>query len=122
MKLEDLQVYKLAMEVGEKVWRIVDGWSYFEKDTMGKQLVSSCDSIAANIGEGFGRFHFNDSKKFAYYSRGSLFETKTWIKKAFRRELIKEEDYNKLIEEFNRLGVKLNNYINSIGTTKENKK
>jgi len=120
MKLEDLQVYQLSMEVGEKVWRIVDGWSYFAKDTTGKQLVRSCDSIAANIGEGFGRYHYNDAKKFAYYSRGSLFESKTWIEKGFKRELINEEDYNRVMKELNRLGVKLTHYISSIGTTKTN--
>ena len=101
MKLEDLQVYQLSMEVGETVWRIVDGWSYFGKDTIGKQLVRASDSIAANIGEGFGRFHFKDAKKFAYYSRGSLFESKIWIEKGFHRKLIKEDDYNKLLREFN---------------------
>ena len=51
-------------------------------DTIGKQLVRSADSIAANISEGFGRYHFKDSKRFYYISRGSLFETKTWLEKS----------------------------------------
>ena len=38
MKLEELQVYQLSMEIGEKVWGIVKEWNYFEKDTIGKQL------------------------------------------------------------------------------------
>lgn len=120
MKLEDLQVYRLSMELGEKVWGIVNDWSYFARDTVGKQLVRSCDSLAANIGEGFGRFHFNDAKKFAYYSRGSLFESKIWIEKAFERKLMNEDDYNTLRNKFNKLGIKLNHYISSIGTTKKN--
>ena len=115
MRLEDLQVYTLSMDLGNKIWKIVGKWNYFEKDTIGKQVIRSSDSVAANISEGFGRFHFKDSKKFAYYSRGSLFETKTWLNKAFKRGLIKEEDFNKLISEIDKLGVKLNNYIKSIG-------
>lgn len=110
------------MELGCQIWKIVNEWKYFDKDTIGKQLIRSCDSIAANLSEGFGRFHFNDSKKFAYYSRGSLFETKTWINKASERNLISEEDFKILINDLDILGVKLNNYINSIGSGNINNK
>ncbi len=37
MKLEDLKVYQLAMNIGERVWLIVSEWDYFAKDTVGKQ-------------------------------------------------------------------------------------
>lgn len=60
MKLEELKVYNLAMEMGEEVWKIVIEWGYFEKDTIGKQLVRAIDSVAANLSEGFGRFHYRE--------------------------------------------------------------
>ena len=47
--LDDFQVYQLAMELGEEVWKIVVKWDYFCKDTIGKQLVKAADSIAANL-------------------------------------------------------------------------
>ena len=115
MGIEELQVYRLSMDIGEKVWGIVTKWSYFEWDTIGKQLVRSIDSVAANLSEGFGRFHYKEAKNFSYYSRGSLYESKTWITKAFNRKLITEKDYNSFDKEINIIGVKLNNYINSIG-------
>ncbi len=115
MKLEELRVYNLSMELGEKVWSIVNEWDYFYKDTLGKQLVKSADSIAANLSEGFGRYHYKESKNFGYYSRGSLFETKTWLTKAFNRKLINEHDFNSFQVDINVIGIKLNNYINSIG-------
>ncbi len=31
MKLEELQVYQLSMEMGERVWSIVIKWDYFAK-------------------------------------------------------------------------------------------
>ena len=34
MNIYDLEVYKLSMEIGEKVWKLVNGWNYFEKDTI----------------------------------------------------------------------------------------
>ena len=87
MKLEELQIYLLSMDLGEKVWQIVDKWNYFSKDTIGKQLVRAADSISANLSEGYGRFHFKENKQFCYFSRGSLFETKTWIQKAHSRDV-----------------------------------
>lgn len=118
MKLEDLQVYTRSMQLGNKIWDLVSGWNYFDKSTMGGQMVRSVDSIAANIAEGFGRFHYGESKHFSYYSRGSLFETKTWVTKARARKLINEEDFSSLVSEIEILGIKLNNYINSIGPKK----
>ena len=118
MKLEELQVYQLAMDIGEKVWKVIEHWDYFLKDTIGKQLGRSVDSVAANISEGFGRYHYRDSKMFLYYSRGSLYETKTWLTKAFQRKLITEKEFNDFMSEIDNIGVKLNNYIKSIGTKK----
>jgi four helix bundle protein len=115
MNLEELQVYQLSMELGEKIWKIVSEWNYFSKDTIGKQLIRSSDSVAANIAEGFGRYHFKETKNFSYYARGSLYETKTWLAKAVNRKLIIEEECNTILEEINVLGVKINNFINSIG-------
>jgi len=115
MKLEELQVYQLSMEIGEKVWDIVVKWDFFAKDTIGKQLVRAVDSVAANLSEGFGRYHYKEARHFSYYSRGSLYETKTWLTKAFNRKLITEEEFNYFVKEINNIGVKLNNYIKSIG-------
>jgi len=66
MKLEELQVYQLAMKIGEHIWKIVDKWDYFTKDTVGKQLFRASDSIAANLSEGYGRFHYKENKQFCY--------------------------------------------------------
>lgn len=79
MKLEELQVYQLSMSIAERIWDIVTEWENFAKDVVGKQLMKAADSVAANLSEGFGRYFYKENKQFCYYSRGSLFETKTWI-------------------------------------------
>jgi four helix bundle protein len=122
MKLEELHVYNLSMELGEKIWELIINWDKFSKDTLGKQIVRSVDSIAANISEGFGRFHFNESNHFNYYARGSLYETKTWLIKAHNRNLIEKDSFENLLNTINVLGIKLNNYINSIGKAANNHK
>jgi len=120
MKLEELQVYNLSMELAERIWKIVIEWDFFSKDTIGKQLVRAADSIAANLSEGYGRYHYRENINFSYYSRGSLYETKTWLKKAFNRKLISNEDFKIFSTEIDNIGIKLNNYIKSIGKSKNN--
>lgn len=115
MKLEDLEIYQLSMEIGEKMWAMIEGWDYLSRRTIGTQLIRAADSIAANISEGFGRFHYKEAKQFTYYARGSLFETRTWLTKANKRNLLKQQEFEQIIGKINTLGVKLNNYIKSIG-------
>ena len=118
--LEDFKTYNKAMEVGEKVWAVVLKWNYFEKDTIGKQLVKAVDSIAANLSEGLGRYHFKETKNFTYYSRGSLFETKTWLAKARSRQLLNENLFKELMTELDVIGKMINTYITSLGDNNGN--
>ncbi len=121
MKLEELRVYQLSMNLAEEVWEIVIKWDYFAKDVVGKQLLKAVDSVAANLSEGFGRFFYKEERQFCYYSRGSLYETKTWLTKASNRKLITDEEFEKFMSDINDIGVKLNNYINSIGKKNNDK-
>ena len=114
MTLEDLEIYSMSLKIGQDIWLIVVKWDYFAKDTVGKQLIRSADSIAANISEGYNRFHFSDEKRFLFYARGSLSETITFIKIAHSRQLISDQNYTDLINQLDILGKKLNGFINSI--------
>ena len=113
MKLDDLEVYRLSMDLSDAVWEIVLKWEYFPKDTIGKQWTRAMDSVSANLSEGFGRNSFKDSRTFYYYARGSLYESKTWFEKAQRRNLIPDEVSVDMLERFNKLGIKINNFINA---------
>ena len=115
MRLKDLQIYQLAMDIGERVWEIVVRWDYFAKGTVGKQLVKAADSMAANLSEGYGRFHYKKNKQFCYYCRGSQHEALTWLRKAQGRGLVGPEDFRSLVADMDTFAFKLNNYINSIG-------
>jgi four helix bundle protein len=115
MKLEDLVVYQLAMEIGDEIYFQIENWDSFAKRTTGKQLLESADSIAANISEGYCRFFYKENRQFQYYSRGSQTETKTWLTKARNRKQISEEKYTEFIAKLDELGKRHNNYIKSIG-------
>ncbi len=114
IRLEDLEIYQLALEIGKAVWNIIDTWEYFPKSTVGNQLVRSADSISANIAEGYGRYFYKDRKQFCYYSRGSLLETKSWLVKSLNRSLISQKEYDDLILKLGNLHHKLNIYIKKL--------
>ena len=116
LRFEDLRVFKLAEKLCDEIWGVATSWKYFEKNTVGIQLVKAADSIGANIAEGADRGTPKDNKRFVRISRGSLNETKYWLRRAKRRNLISEEQdsYFKQITED--LGPQLNAYLKSIGT------
>jgi four helix bundle protein len=118
LKLEDLKVYELGMEIGNLVWLKVRMWDYFSRDTLGKQIVRSADSIALNISEGYGRFSYAEKRVFLYYSRGSAFETRTSLSKAKERTLISDSEYMLLILKLDQFVFSLNSYIKSINILK----
>ncbi|MEO0685401.1 MAG: four helix bundle protein [Cyanobacteria bacterium J06649_11] len=93
---ENLQVYKLAEKLANEIWDIVQEWKYFEKETVGKQIVRSADSVCANIAEGRGRFNDQDNRRFVRIARGSLNETICFLRLAFKRKLLTEEQASKL--------------------------
>lgn len=112
-ELEDLEVYRLAVRLADRVWEIVVKWPPFARDTIGRQLVRAADSIGANIAEAYGRFHYGERVQHLYYSRGSLYETRHWIHRSHTRGLISRPDHIDLFNQLNILGPKLNAYIAS---------
>ena len=113
--LDDLEVYQLAESFGDEIWFLVNKWDYFARDTVGKQIARSADSISANIAEGYGRYHYKENRNVCYFSRGSIIETKGWLKKSKIRGLIAEDQYNLLIDKLQTIHLKLNAYIKFIG-------
>ena len=92
------------------------GWDNFAKDTVGKQLARSADSIGANIAEGEGRGSYQDNRRFIKVARGSLQETQHWLRRAFKRNLLTEKQITELKSLIEKLSPTLNAYLRSIGT------
>jgi four helix bundle protein len=89
------------------------------QDTIGKQMIRSADSIGANIAEGSGRGSDQDYKRFLFMARGSLYETRHWLRRAFKRNLLSDEQIKTLTPLIEELAPKLNAYLGKIGTYKK---
>jgi four helix bundle protein len=112
---EKLRVYRLAEEVADRVWGLVVEWDRFAKDTVGQQLVRAADSIGANIAEGTGRGPTRDNQRFVKIARGSLYETKHWLRRATHRGLLTPDQAEPLLHLLDELAPRLNAYLTALG-------
>jgi four helix bundle protein len=117
---EELRVYRLSEELADVVWDIVKSWAPLPRDTVGKQLIRAADSIGANIAEGHGRGSYQDNRRFIRISRGSLYESHHWLRRAFHRQFLQQEEVTRLKSLVDNLGPQLNAYLKSIGRNPDN--
>jgi four helix bundle protein len=113
MDLKELKIYGIAVEIADLCWPVYSGMDWQEKKIMGDQWIRSIDSIAANIAEANGRYHYLDRNRFYYNARGSLSESIYWTNTLLKREKINKDLSDLLLRKINDLGVKLNNAINA---------
>ena len=96
-------------------WKMYNNFDWQTKKITGDQFIESCDSVGANIAEGYSRYHYLEHIRFLYTSRASLAEScDHWLELLHERKKVAEEDFKamKLIQET--LSHKLNNFINAI--------
>ena len=108
---ENLRVFQLSEKLADYIWDIVISWNYFARDTVGKQITRSADSIGANIAEGRGRYNFQDNLRFVKIARASLHETRYWLRRTYVRKLITSEQINIIKPIVDELSPKLNAYF-----------
>lgn len=111
MSVKDLEIYNLSLELGSISWVIFKNLPNSLKFSLGDQLCRACDSVGANIAEGYGRFHYRDSLRFYYFARGSLSETLHWFELLRTRNELTLEEFTEIEKKIRNLSVKLNNFI-----------
>ena len=112
---ENLKVYQLSETLADEIWDVVLGWDRFARDTVGNQIARAADSIGANIAEGAGRGSFQDNRRFTRIARGSLKETQHFLRRAYKRKLLDDNQVNKIKPLVDSLAPILNAYLRSIG-------
>ncbi len=122
LRIEELEVYKLARELSKIAWEIYQEMNWQNKKVIGDQFITAIDSIGANITEGYGRFHYLDKVKFFYNARASLYESIFyWLELLKERNLISEKKYKEVQNISKNLMIKLNNLIKTTRKSKNEK-
>jgi len=112
--LESLKVYAMSEDLADLVWIVVTAWDPFARSTIGHQLMRAADSIGANIAEGYGRSSTADHSRFIRIARGSLYETRHFLRRADKRNLLTREQKRPLQAVMQNLLPALNGYLRSI--------
>jgi four helix bundle protein len=81
---EDLQAWRLAMELATEVYRCTGAFPKAETYGLTDQMRRSAVSIPSNIAGGKGRSSDRELLQFLNHARGSLYELQTQIKLAAR--------------------------------------
>jgi four helix bundle protein len=115
---QSLRVYELAENLADAVCEVAFAWPIFHRDTIGKQIVRSADSVGANIAEGHGQGTYAANRRHVRIARGSLNETQHWLRWAFNRKLLTAEQVERIKPLVDELAPKLNNYLKKIGPRK----
>lgn len=109
--VKDLPSYKISSELSQIIYDLVKTWSYLDQKTIGTQLIRAIDSVAANIAEGFGRYHKKDKIKFYYNARASTIEAEHWVETALNRKLIDKGLAEKILNPLRKLPKEINYLI-----------
>jgi four helix bundle protein len=115
VRFQELTVYQLSENLADSIWHIVLHWNTLARDTVGKQLIRAADSIGANIAEGCGRHSPIDNRRHVRIARASMLETQHWLRRAFRRHLLTEQQTATLQSNLEQLAPTLNAYLRSLG-------
>lgn len=114
VNFENLRIYALSEQLADRIWESVSRWDGSARDTVGKQLVRAADSIGANIAEGSGRGSSQDYRRFLRISRGSLYETLHWLRRAYMRKLLTTKQTSELRAIISELSPTPNAYLRSV--------
>ena len=114
----DLEAWKIGHNLVLDIYKMTSSFPQEEKFGLVSQLRRASSSITANIAEGFGRYHFNDKKKFYYQARGSALEVHNFLILSKDLNFVSSEACNMLSEKVVKTKVLVNGLIKSIENQK----
>jgi len=100
---QDLEVWKLAMELAKEIYQITGKFPQSEKFGLTNQIRRASVSIPSNIAEGQGRNSAKEFRQFLSISLGSLAELETQLILSKEINLLTTEELNPLLFTLDRI-------------------
>lgn len=111
---EDLDCYKLALEVMANIHAFSKTLPSDEKFDLYAQIRRSAKGITGNIAEGYGRYHYLDSLRLYSIARGELNETLARLIDARVLNYLDQEKFEELYKLIRSAEQTLNGYMNYV--------
>ena len=108
----DLEIYQLSYELAMKIHRMSMKLPKYELYEEGSQIRKSSKGVSSTIVEGYGRRKYkNDFVRFLVYAQASCDETEVHLNFIYDSGYIDKSLYHELKEDNDRLGKKINKFI-----------
>ena len=91
--IKELVVWQLACRLSEAIDQMISGPPARRHRKLCDQISRSSSSVAANLAEGFGRFHPSENAGFVRIAKGSLTETQNHLLRGNSRGCWKADDF-----------------------------
>ena len=113
-RFQDLDIWKEAIEIGDKLFEIANTLEAKKLYRFADQLRGAGMSMSNNIAEGSGSISKNEFKQFLNIARRSTFENANILILINRRQLISKDEMNILLEQLDILCRKISNFQKSL--------
>jgi four helix bundle protein len=94
----DLNVWRLGMEIAERIYALTQSFPNEEKFGITNQLRRAAASVPANVAEGNGRDSTKEYLRFLSIAVGSLAEIETFLELAVRLHFGDRDKINELVD------------------------
>jgi four helix bundle protein len=111
-RFEDLEIWLEARRLSKEIIFISKTTALINDYKLKDQIKGSSGSVMDNIAEGFERNGNGEFRQFLSIAKGSAGETRSQLYRVFDNEYIDEQNFNKLISEYEKLSIKIHNFIN----------
>lgn len=112
-----MEIYQLSYELAIKIHHMSLQLPKYELYEEGGQIRRSSKGVCSCIVEGYGRKKYkNEFVKFLVYAQASCDETELHLKFIFASGYINDDVYQTLKDENNKLGRKINKFIQYVET------
>ena len=110
--VKDLKVYNESFRLAMEIFNLTKGFPKEEQYSLTDQIRRSSRSVSANIREGFAKRKYEQIFiKQLVDAYGSSEDTRTWLEFSVNSSYINQDTFEKLDNEFDKLGAMLNRLI-----------
>jgi len=114
----DLEIWRNSRALRNELFRCCKSFPREEKYRLADQLIRASRSVTANIAEGYGRYHYQESIQFMRQARGSLYEMIDHLDVANACGYLNDESARSFISRIEFIARGLNAYIQYLASRK----
>lgn len=108
---EDLEVWKSARELTNRIYKITGDGAFSKDFGLRGQIRRASVSVMSNVAEGFERGGNQELLQFLSIAKGSCGEVRCQLYVAIDQNYLAKEEGAKIIDEFKKLSIMINNFM-----------